>query len=627
MIVDFAELSFLSRLNQQGARAITAISQINGRSRLETTYKLDTGWIHDQNETSNIYYSLNTSSVPAGTKPKESDIDWVHGFHVDLDSESTDVGVEKRAMLDDLEDFPLRPSVIIDSGNGIQALWLLKKPIRVTNKNRDLLKNCNIQLRDALAGDKVQSLDHLLRLPATFNHPTLRKIKKGRVKVVARLLEFNELRYVPENFEQPLTSLRSLKVPPAVKVKIREGVGAEDRSDACASVTMSLVRGRHSADEIVTVLTNRNWGISERVYDQAKFRTHEKALKWLREDLIPTAIEKVQGVVSTATDSVSDEVLLRLGVAAKEYVEKGVPAEAPAIVDFLPERKIALFHGASGAGKSFLIAFLIAALASGKAFAHWTTTQPYLCLYLEAEMDETEFHQRAKMTLAGLDNVIVLRPSEWEAVIGEPGPHIDNPAHQRLLTRYMKLREVRFFIAEPLSWLLDVADEMSNDDTKLYTGWLRALKDEGIGVITAHNEGWGQSGRLRGASRIKDSVDLTFEVKGPSRGVFEVTRGKTRTSMPMKPAKIILEQVIDDAGHATLLRRHNKGSRQQELLQTWVSDPTTTNSALAVTFDVEIRTITRDVKELKAAGYLSTKGSERIVTGAGLEWMEGDQDA
>ncbi len=321
----------------------------------------------------------------------------------------------------------------------------------------------------------------------------------------------------------------------------------------------------------------------------------------------------------------SDDVLLNLGETAADYALRDIPPETAAIENFLAEKKIALFHGKSHAGKSFIVMFLVAALGAGKSFVNWLVTRAYKVLYIEAEMDETEFHSRVKSILPDSRNVMIIRPYQWEQAFGAPGPYIDNEADQARLLRYMELHDIKVFVAEPLSWLLRDADEMSNDDTKLYVPWLKSLKNLGITVITAHNEGWLGS-HPRGASRVMDSVDLTFAVKGMGRGVYKLTRGKPRTSIPMKPKEVVLEHIMNSDGRLVLRRRHSKESRQKALLSAIHENSRVTASAMAETLGVDRKTITRDLNTLSRLGHLSTENGNRVVTVKGLRWMESEQE-
>jgi hypothetical protein len=69
-----------------------------------------------------------------------------------------------------LEAFPLRPSVLVDSGGGFQPYWLFREPVELNPETITHLEAINRGLVSSLGGD-VAATDaaRILRLPGTFN--------------------------------------------------------------------------------------------------------------------------------------------------------------------------------------------------------------------------------------------------------------------------------------------------------------------------------------------------------------------------------------------------------------------------------------------------------------------------
>ena len=69
-----------------------------------------------------------------------------------------------------VELFPLRPSMLIDSGGGYQLYWLFKTPVELNQETMAHLERINRGLALALGGD-IPATDaaRILRLPGTFN--------------------------------------------------------------------------------------------------------------------------------------------------------------------------------------------------------------------------------------------------------------------------------------------------------------------------------------------------------------------------------------------------------------------------------------------------------------------------
>ena len=66
--------------------------------------------------------------------------------------------------------------------------WELAEPVTVTAENLEDIKARNIALADQIGGDDCENLDRVMRLPFTVNRPNAKKIKAGRVPVLADIV-------------------------------------------------------------------------------------------------------------------------------------------------------------------------------------------------------------------------------------------------------------------------------------------------------------------------------------------------------------------------------------------------------------------------------------------------------
>ena len=103
------------------------------------------------------------------------------------------------------------PSIIVDSGNGLQALWLLEEPYPFPRPASGLDKDARKAAADVWARpiedrNKVlaaatgapagtANVDRLLRLPGTINYPNKAKVAAGRVPCQARIVKLSDARY------------------------------------------------------------------------------------------------------------------------------------------------------------------------------------------------------------------------------------------------------------------------------------------------------------------------------------------------------------------------------------------------------------------------------------------------
>lgn len=280
-------------------------------------------WL-EQNKNNNCYFTLNETDVLK--KPKEHEITKITGFYVDIDPQGEgDIYEERTEILSRLQNYNPAPSLIVDSGNGYQGIWLLKEPLEVHNYNREQdkgqwitlpqyvaagkitivdAKRINLGLINALGGDKVQNIDRLLRLPGSANIPNERKRSKGRTIVGSLWLNSNQdiiKKYSALELPiAPVLALNShdIKITPikaAAKVKVDElkqeyahvpkecfetiinlkpldyndEPGRDNsRSAHLIRAIKQMLQGGIAEEKIKSILMDKDYRISENIYKQ-----------------------------------------------------------------------------------------------------------------------------------------------------------------------------------------------------------------------------------------------------------------------------------------------------------------------------------------------------------------------
>ena len=196
-------VKFLERICQRGPWCLTAIIP-DGPTCTETFDDPETArkFIAAQNLDQNLYYTINPTRTAVTKKPSKADILAVEFLHVDADPRPDEQPDKfKDRLLAEVDKFKPLPTAMIDSGNGIQLLWRLDKPIEVTGP--DVIADIearNYALAEAFGADpSTRNIDRLFRLPGTTNFPNAKKHKLGRVECRARLIEWNDVAYpLPE---------------------------------------------------------------------------------------------------------------------------------------------------------------------------------------------------------------------------------------------------------------------------------------------------------------------------------------------------------------------------------------------------------------------------------------------
>jgi len=160
-------------------------------------------WIDARNGKANLYFCPNEPRADAPhSKLRKEHIGAIHAVYTDHDPKGGPAELQtERARLNkqarELAASTHKPSCVINSGGGMQYLWLLDAPLEVTPETQEAAESQGRGLAIKLGGgDAVQNIDRLLRLPNTWNLPDDKKRKKGRDKAMARVFATGA-RYAP----------------------------------------------------------------------------------------------------------------------------------------------------------------------------------------------------------------------------------------------------------------------------------------------------------------------------------------------------------------------------------------------------------------------------------------------
>ena len=146
-----------------------------------------------QRDCRNIYFQPNETLPGCNKKPSKQDIAAALCRFADIDplddqfplADERDRLMQLTAHLTADPDFP--PTIIIDSGNGVQPIWAVSREslspstiIRIENETR--------AIEVVLGASGTHNIDRLLRLPGTVNFPNAKKRALGRGISRARLI-------------------------------------------------------------------------------------------------------------------------------------------------------------------------------------------------------------------------------------------------------------------------------------------------------------------------------------------------------------------------------------------------------------------------------------------------------
>lgn len=130
----------------------------------------------------NVYWTTNRVAENCNKKPGKSDIVGARYTHVDIDPPKNSGALDKLQVQAELLSLSYPPTLIIDSGGGLQAFWRLDGPATV-----DEVESVNRSLAERLGGDNCHNVDRLMRLPGTVNYPNAKKRAAGRTPSLAKV--------------------------------------------------------------------------------------------------------------------------------------------------------------------------------------------------------------------------------------------------------------------------------------------------------------------------------------------------------------------------------------------------------------------------------------------------------
>jgi len=183
-------------------------------------------WIERCNRVAGLYWTVNACKPDLTKKARKADIEWLLGIWGDLDPiKGRDLAEERdrlRRLAGELMALPWPPTVIIDSGGGMQPLWRLETPLEASEDFRQAIEVLGRRIEAALGGiENTSNIDRVLRLPFTINHPNRIKLEQGRVPVMSGTLAKTGLRYSWQDLEALATRLADEPPESAVPVEYR----------------------------------------------------------------------------------------------------------------------------------------------------------------------------------------------------------------------------------------------------------------------------------------------------------------------------------------------------------------------------------------------------------------------
>ena len=141
-------------------------------------------WVAGENaQGRSCYWTVNITKEGLSKKPGKADFVAARFSHADVDPPKGAAAMDKSSALASLLSLDAAPSLVINSGNGLQPLWRLA----YAPQNWAEIEDINYSIEKKLGADHCHNIDRLLRIPGTVNWPDAGKRARGRVPVMASL--------------------------------------------------------------------------------------------------------------------------------------------------------------------------------------------------------------------------------------------------------------------------------------------------------------------------------------------------------------------------------------------------------------------------------------------------------
>lgn len=200
----------------------------------------------DNEERYDIYFRC-PEIKPDASSGTEKDLSCHPFLYADIDAAIKDSNghiikvISKKELMEKIDNFPLPPTVIVDSGNGFHIYWKLALPIYEKKKVKYLLSS----IQECLGSDsKATLLTQLLRVPCTHNR---KGQDKGKEPVKVKIVKNNGTVYTVNAFFEALN--------------LRE----EDVCNLKSSIPSSLSHTKHTSGKLYLDSDTINFNFSKKI--------------------------------------------------------------------------------------------------------------------------------------------------------------------------------------------------------------------------------------------------------------------------------------------------------------------------------------------------------------------------
>lgn len=574
------------------SEAVTGISRPNGHPDLEA-------FIEKHNGTKNLYYSVNEPKPDApDDKLKKHDIARINAVWLDADPKKDMPFERERERLSkfatELKISANPPTYITDSGGGIQAFWLLDKPLEANKDNVIQAESLSRGLAEQYGTDFVQNIDRIMRIPFTVNIPT--KMKKGRERTVAKIIHADSptgKRYPKFDFITPSFKAESetdfahveldmaaLKapLPDALLARLKDTLNRDQkahdlyyglikkpsRSEYDFTLTQQLVWDNYTLQEVSHILYHYTHGKGADTTKRELIRTYNRVDNPFV-GLDPGYIAKIDAQINPILEARKQGKPHPDDLKKKTALFEFVPLKdmdwkfsgSPVYKNFLYQNAITVIYGQSNVGKSFVAADIAGHVALGRDWGtfKFKAKKPIGVVYICAEAGKS-FGKRG----AALRKRLGVNDLPFYVLDAAPNFAKSKDHAEALVAAIQKLEattgvKIGLVVVDTLATTFEGGNENSSEDMGLYISNMKYIQRYAdTGVLIVHHSGKDQAAGARGHSSLRAATDTEIEVSSEKKGERYLRQIKTRkqregeSDLTIKFGLMIVELGTDDDG-------------------------------------------------------------------------------
>lgn len=597
-------VNFLRHFRQDGlhnivaidpvSEAVSAISRPIGSPDIEA-------FIEKHNGKRNLYYSVNEPKPDApDDKLKKHDIAKINAVWLDADPKKDLPFERERERLAkfavDLKTGPNPPTYITDSGGGIQAFWLLDKPLEATKDNVIAAESLSRGLAEQYGTDFVQNIDRIMRIPFTVNIPNALKAKKGRERTTARIIHaesptgkrYGKLDFITpsfkaeaeENFTHTDVDMERIKKPlpddllERLKDTLERDKKAHDlyygliekpsRSEYDFTLTQQLVWDNYSLQEVAHILYHYSHGKGKDLTKRELIRTYNRVDNPFI-GLDPGYVATIEAQVNPILAARKAGKPLPEDLKKKVSIFEFVPLDqmdwkysgSPIYKNFIYQNAITVIYGQSNVGKSFVAADIAGHVALGRDWGQfkYKAEKPIGVAYICAEAGKS-FGKRGK----ALRKRLGVDKMPFYVLDAAPNFAKAKDDAQALVTAIQKLErttgvKIGLVVVDTLATTFEGGNENSSEDMGLYISNMKYIQRYAdCGVLIVHHSGKDQAAGARGHSSLRAATDTEIEVMSEKKGERYYRQIRTRkqregeSDLTIRFGLMVVELGKDDEG-------------------------------------------------------------------------------